>query len=308
MNIQQLEYIVALDTHRHFVTAAGSCHVTQPTLTMQLQKLEEEVGVLLFDRSKKPLRPTDEGELFITKARKILRDLNELKEIANEGRKSINGEFRLGIIPTVAPHLIPLFLDKFVKENPQTILRIEEMESELLIKSLHNDRIDLAIMATPTDERDLKETTVYFEPFLLYAPQYHALLKNGLVKPGQLDASGLLLLSEGHCFRNQALNLCASGKGNGLHGFHYESGSIETLKSLVKKGIGYTLVPELSINDSDTPFTRRFVKPEPVREISIVTHRSFNRQLLIEILKTVIQSSLPETIVTPKAFVKILWR
>ena len=300
MNIQQLEYVVALDTHRHFVSAADSCHVTQPTLTMQLQKLEEEVGVLLFDRSKKPLRPTQEGELFITSARRILRDINALKELADEGKKSINGEFRLGIIPTVAPHLIPLFLDRFVKENPQTILRIEEMESEMLIKALHNDRIDLAIMATPTDEKELKETTIYFESFLLFAPQHHSLLKNKLVEPQHLDTSGLLLLSEGHCFRNQALNLCASSNGNNFHGFHYESGSIETLKSLVKKGMGYTLVPELSI--------RRFVKPEPVREISIVTHRSFNRQLLIDQLKSAIQTSLPESIVTPKEFVKILWR
>lgn len=308
MNIQQLEYIVALDTHRHFVAAAESCHVTQPTLTMQLQKLEEEVGVLLFDRSKKPMRPTAEGEAFISRARQILRDIHELKEIANEGKKSINGEFKLGIIPTVAPHLIPLFLDTFIKENPETILRIEEMESESLIKALHDDRIEMAIMATPIDEKDLKETTLYFEAFLLFAPEHHRLLKNELIETAQLDASNLLLLSEGHCFRNQALNLCSKNNGSAFHGFHYESGSIETLKSLVKKGMGYTLIPELSLKEDEKMCTRRFVKPEPVREISIVTHKSFNRQLLINKLKAAIQASLPEQIVTPKEFVKIKWR
>lgn len=308
MNIQQFEYIVALDTHRHFVTAAESCHVTQPTLTMQLQKLEEEVGILLFDRSKKPLSPTPEGKLFIARTRQILRDITGLKEFVTEGIKNINGEFKLGIIPTVAPHLIPLFLDIFIKENPETILRIEEMESEFLIKALKENRIDLAIMATPVDEKDLKETTIYFESFLLYAPENHPLLKNGLVEPAQLESSKILLLSEGHCFRKQALNLCLKTNESNFHGFHYESGSIETLKSLVKKGIGYTLVPELSVIDTDQPYTRKFKKPEPVREISIVTHRSFNRQLLIDKLKLAIQSSLPTNIVTPKEFVKIKWR
>lgn len=308
MNIQQLEYIVALDTHRHFVAAAESCHVTQPTLTMQLQKLEEEVGVLLFDRSKKPLRPTAEGELIINRARQILRDINELKETGKEGSKSITGEFRLGVIPTVAPYLIPLFLAQFVKENPKTILRIEELESELLIKSLHDDKIDLAIMATPIEEKNLKETTVYYEPFLFYAPENHPLLQNGPVETTQLKASSLLLLSEGHCFRNQALNICSNTKRNVFHGFHYESGSIETLKSLVKKGMGYTLVPELSVCETDLPFTKHFKNPVPVREISIVSHRSFNRQLLIEKLKAAIQLSLPKNIVMPKEFVKIKWR
>lgn len=308
MNIQQLEYIVALDNDRHFVTAAENCHVTQPTLTMQLQKLEEEVGVLLFDRSKKPLIPTSEGKLFIARAREILREIGELKNIAKEGEKNIKGEFRLGIIPTVAPHLIHLFLEKFVKENPETVLRIEEMKSVSLIKALRNDIIDLAIMATPVEEKDLKETTLYFEPFLLYAPENHHLLKNKLIDPEQLKSSNILLLAEGHCFRNQALNICSGSYAKPFQGFHYESGSIETLKSLVKKGIGCTLVPELSIYDTDLQNSRRFRDPEPVREISIVTHKSFNRQLLINRLKSAIQTSIPSNILTPKEIVKIKWR
>ena len=309
MNIQQLEYVVALDRYRHFVTAAESCHVTQPTLTMQLQKLEEEIGVLIFDRTKKPLRPTPEGELIVVKARQILRDVGDLTDTGNVKKMTIEGEFRLGVIPTVAPYLIPLFLGSFIEENPDTIFRIEEMESENIIKALKEDRLDLAILATPVEEKDLNETVVYFESFLLYAPENHQILQGEYVSAGQLEASKVLLLTEGHCFRNQALNLCSERDDEKNQArFYYEIGSIEALKSLVKRNMGYTLVPELSVSEQDAKYIKRFETPEPVREISIVTHRSFNRQLLIDKLKASIRASLPEGIVTPKEFVKVKWR
>jgi LysR family transcriptional regulator, hydrogen peroxide-inducible genes activator len=308
MNIQQLEYIVALDDHRHFVSAAEYCHVTQPTLTMQLKKLEDELGVQLFDRTKKPLRPTPEGEIFIVRARRILIDLEELQASINGEKESIKGEFRIGIIPTLAPHLLSLFLQSFVRDNPDTILRIEEMESESIIKALNDNRLDIAIMATPTGERDLKETILFHEPFLFFAPDDHPFLSAGAIAPEQLDASKLLLMSEGHCFRSQALNICNHRTGESSRNFIYESGSIETLKSLVRKGFGYTLVPELSVSSRDEMNTRRFVLPEPVREVSLVTHSSFNRTLLIDQLKSAIRNSLPDTIVKPKEFVKIKWR
>jgi LysR family hydrogen peroxide-inducible transcriptional activator len=308
MNIQQLEYIVALDDHRHFVTAAEHCHVTQPTLTMQLKKLEEELGVLLFDRSKKPLRPTAEGELFISRSRRILHDLNDLQNSLYEEKNTIKGDFRLGIIPTLAPHLLPLFLGAFVKENPDTILHIEELESEMIIKALREDRMDVAIMATPTEERDLSETTLFNEPFLFYAPVGHPLLNQKEVNGDDLDASKLLLLAEGHCFRSQALNVCHGNATARKFNFFYESGSIETLKGLVKKGIGYTLVPELSVNGSDKEYIRRFVMPEPVREVSLVTHTSFNRPLLIDRLKAAVRETLPDNIDKPREIVKVKWR
>lgn len=308
MNIQQLEYAVALDDHRHFVTAAEHCHITQPTLTMQLKKLEEELGVLLFDRTKKPLIPTPEGEKFIVKARKILRDIDLLKEGLDEDKNSINGVFKIGIIPTLAPHLLPLFLSKFVKDNPETILHIEEMESEMIIKSLKEDRLDIAIMATPVEEKDLKETLLFYESFLFYAPEDNILLKEDEIKPEDLKVSNLLLLEEGHCFRSQALNICQSkGKSQDFN-FYYESGSIETLKKLVKKGIGYTLIPELSVEERDSNNCKRFVKPEPVREIGLVTHASFNRTLLIDRLKAAIRETLPEHIDKPREIVRVKWR
>lgn len=308
MNIQQLEYVVALDEHRHFVTAAEHCHVTQPTLTMQLKKLEEELGLLLFDRSKKPLVPTAEGEQFIAKARQILRDIADLKEGVTEEKNSISGEFRLGIIPTLAPHLLPLFLSKFVADNPETILHIEEMESEMIIKALREDRLDVAIMATPVEERDLKETLLFHEPFLFYAPKEHYLLNYKEVNARDLDASNLLLLAEGHCFRSQALNICNSKKGSNQFNFFYESGSIETLKNLVKKGVGYTLVPELAVGANDDEHIRRFIAPEPAREVGLVTHATFNRTLLIDRLKMAIRETLPAYIDKPKEIVRVKWR
>lgn len=308
MNIQQLEYVVALDDHRHFVTAAEHCHVTQPTLTMQLKKLEDELGVLLFDRTKKPLKPTPEGELFIAKARSILRDISDLKEGVDDEKNSIKGTFRLGIIPTLAPHLLPLFLARFVVDNPETILHIEEMESEMIIKALREDRLDVAIMATPVEERDLKETLLFHESFLFYAPREHPLLNKKEINSNELDASHLLLLAEGHCFRSQALQICnPTGLVNGFN-FFYESGSIETLKNLVKKGVGYTLVPELAVGGEDEDYIRRFVKPEPAREVGLVTHTTFNRTLLIDRLKSSIRETLPSYIDKPKEIVRVKWR
>lgn len=299
---------MALDEHRHFVTAAEHCHVTQPTLTMQLKKLEEELGIQLFDRTKKPLKPTPGGEVFIAKARRILMDINDLHASVAGEKSSIKGEFRLGIIPTLAPHLLPLFLGHFVENNPETVLRIEEMESEQIIKALHENRLDVAIMATPTDERNFNETVLFNEAFLFYAPDGHPLLSSEEVEAEKLDVSGMLLLSDGHCFRNQALKICNKSAHESHFPFHYESGSIETLKGLVRKGIGYTLVPELAVNGIDKEHMRRFKSPQPVREVSLVTHSSFSRTLLIEKLKTSIRETLPKHIEAPKEFVKIKWR
>ncbi|MBZ4675862.1 MAG: LysR family transcriptional regulator [Anaerophaga sp.] len=310
MNIQQLEYIVALDNHRHFVDAAESCHITQPTLTMQVRKLEEEIGVQIFNRGKKPIEPTQAGEEIIIRARHILREINDLRNYVSTEQKSIEGEFRLGIIPTLAPYLIPRFLPQFVEENPKTHLRIEEIESEQLLKALHNDRIDIGLMVTPAEEKQIREIPLFYEPFLFYAPYDHPFMHNELIEDKLLDPAKVLVLTEGHCFRNQTLNICGkNNQNNNAFGFFYESGSIEALKSMVRKGIGYTLVPELSVEPmTDKPFVRRFTEPEPVREVSIVVHQNFTRQLLIDRLKESVQNNLPENIRKTKSVKKIKWR
>ncbi len=308
MNIQQLEYIVALDTHRHFVEAAASCFVTQPTLTMQIQKLEEEMDVQIFDRSKKPVEPTPPGVEIISRARQILRDISDLRNYVAAEQKGIEGEFRLGIIPTLAPYLIPRFLPQFVEENPNTHLRIEEIESEKLLKALHNYQIDVGLMVTPAMEHLIKEIPLFYEPFLFYAPYDHPFMHRAVIEDRQLDPAKVLVLTEGHCFRNQTLKICRKENQNNAFGFFYESGSLETLKSMVRKGIGYTLVPELAVETSDKPFVRRFAEPEPVREVSIVVHHNFYRHLLVERLKSSILKTLPDNIRKTKNIVKINWR
>jgi LysR family hydrogen peroxide-inducible transcriptional activator len=310
MNIQQLEYIVALDDHRHFVDAAESCHITQPTLTMQIKKLEEEIGVQIFNRGKKPIEPTPAGEEVVVRARQILREINELHNFVSIEKKSIEGEFRLGIIPTLAPYLIPRFLPQFIQENPNTHLRIEELESEQLLKALHHDRIDVGLMVTPTDEKQIREVPLFYEPFLFYAPYDHPFMHNEFIEDKLLDPAKVLVLTEGHCFRNQTLDICGKeNQTNNAFGFFYESGSIEALKSMVRKGIGYTLVPELSVDSmTDSPFVRRFAEPEPVREVSIVVHQNFSRQLLIEQIKNAILDNLPDNINKIKSIKKIKWR
>ncbi len=310
MNIQQLEYIIALDDHRHFVDSAESCHVTQPTLTMQIKKLEDEIGVQIFNRGKKPIEPTPAGLEIIIRARQVLREISGLRNYVSDEKKSIEGEFRLGIIPTLAPYLIPRFLPQFIKENPDTHLHIEELESEQLLKAIQNDRIDIGLMVTPAEERQIREIPLFYEPFMLYAPYDHPIMHNKLIENKQLDPAKVLVLTEGHCFRNQTLDICGKDKqNNNAFGFFYESGSIEALKAMVRKGIGYTLVPELSVDSmTDKPFVRRFADPEPVREVSIVAHQTFNRQLLIDQMKNSILSNLPENISKTKQFKKIKWR
>ncbi|RCW36109.1 LysR substrate-binding domain-containing protein [Marinilabilia salmonicolor] len=310
MNIQQLEYIVALDDHRHFVDAAESCHITQPTLTMQVRKMEDEIGVQIFNRSRKPIEPTPAGEEIIIRARQILREISDLRNYVSHEKKSIEGEFRLGIIPTLAPYLIPRFLPQFISENPNTHLRIEELESEQLLKALHNDRIDIGLMVTPTEERQIREIPLFYEPFLFYAPYDHPYMHNEFIEDNLLDPAKVLVLTEGHCFRNQTLDICGkANQTNNAFGFYYESGSIEALKAMVRKGIGYTLVPELSVDSmTDRPFVRRFTAPEPVREVSIVVHQSFTRQLLIDQIKSAVLDNLPDNINKTKSVKKIKWR
>ncbi len=308
MTLQQLEYIVALDTHRHFVTAAEHCFVTQPTLTLQIKKLETEMGTIIFDRSKQPIVPTSAGEVIINKARQILREANQLKDIVNEEKDSLSGTFRVGVIPTVAAYLVPRFLNDFVENNPKTKLIIREVESNQIIHELNNDTIDIGLMATPLQENNLREIPLFNEPFLLYTSTLHPYYTKKEMNPAEMSEKGLWLLTEGHCLRNQVLNICneRNAKGNN---FTYESGSIETLKNLVKHNMGYTLVPELSVIDElNDDRIKRFTAPEPVREVSLVVHNSFNKEAIIEKLSESIKKDLPSHFEKSKKSNRIKWR
>jgi LysR family hydrogen peroxide-inducible transcriptional activator len=310
MTLQQLEYILALDNQKTVVRAAASCFVTQPTLSMQIQKLEDEIGFKIFDRSKKPMSPTLLGNKFIQKSRRIMYEVNVLKAQVSGEIESVTGKFRVGIIPTLAPYLLPRFLPQFIVDYPKTILTIEEIRSEQIIRSLEAGMLDIGFLSTPLDENFLREIPMFRESFLVYLPEGHALLDRDRIQPGELKSDDLLLLSEGHCFRKQALHICSKDKAAVHKNFEYQSGSIETIKRLVQERMGYTLVPELSVlEESKTnPNIRHFEVPEPVREISIVCHVSFPREKLLENLKSSVLAGVPDSFQKNEHYVRVKWR
>jgi len=295
MTLQQIKYVLALDSHRHFVNAAESCFVGQSTLTIQVKKLEEEIGVTLFDRNEHPLKPTPLGEIFIAKSRQIMREIQELKDIFNDELSQIKGIFKAGIIPTLTPYLLPTFVDSFFKKHNQTFFEIEELESESIIQSLKIGKLDLAIMATPLNDTQLREIPLFYEPFLLFAHEKNQMLKNRKIKISELTYTDIWLLKQGHCFRNQIINICDLKHLNPNRNILLEGGNIETLKIMIKQTSGYTLIPELAFNENlDKNNVIRFEAPEPCREISLVVHKNFNKEKLIEELRKSILASIPK--------------
>jgi LysR family hydrogen peroxide-inducible transcriptional activator len=308
MTLQQLEYVIALDEYRHYVRSAEHCFVSQPNLTMQVKKLEEEIGVKIFDRDKKPLQPTEIGKKVIIRARQILRESKQLKEFVNHERESMEGDFTIGIIPTLAPYLLPRFLPLFMKENPLVHLKIQELQTGQIISQLENGIIDIGFLVTPINETSIREIPLFYEPFLLYLPEKHRFLDEKLMLADDLDPSEVLVLAEGHCFREQALSICKDANYGSSIGFDYQSGSIEALKNLVQNGVGYTLVPELSVvNELNSPHVKRFTKPEPVREVSIVVHNSYIKESVIQRLKDTVQKVIPERFLERQSIVEFDW-
>ena len=297
MNLQQLEYIVAVDTHRHFVKAAEQCFITQATLSMMIKKLEDELGVKIFDRSKVPVVPTDVGVEIIAQARVTLREAQRLQEVVAGQKKQLGGQLSVGIIPTLAPYLLPLFLQQFLQHYPQVKLRIIEMNTAEMIKALEAQQLDAGILATPLHRPALTEHVLFYEQFVVYASPGNTLMKKKYVLASDIDINQLWLLEEGHCLRTQALNLCELKKRETeLHNLQYEAGSIETLKKMVAINKGITIIPELAmndLNDAEHEQVRFFKPPAPVREISVVTYRHFIKERLIDALKKEILNSIP---------------
>ncbi len=309
MTIQQLKYIIALDTHRHFIKAAESCFVAQSTLTQQVKKLEEEIALVLFDRSRYPLKVTPMGKQFINKARVILKEIEELKALVNSEKDQMEGTFTLGIIPTLCPYLLARFIDDFMKSNPTTKLVIEELQTERIIELLKYGQLDLGILATPVENDDIIETPLFYEPFLVYANIENELLKQKFIHPKNLRSEGLWILKQGHCFRNHTLNICALDTTENQQAFELEAGSIETLKNIINTVSGYTLIPELSYNKHiDSNNVIRFDSPQPVREISIVSHKHFSKVKLIDELRKSILNNIPDSFTKNTNFKRINWR
>ncbi|MEM1328306.1 MAG: LysR substrate-binding domain-containing protein [Bacteroidota bacterium] len=310
MTIQQLRYVIALDTHRNFVKASESCYVAQPTLTLQIKKLEDQMGLKLFDRSMQPLKPTPLGEQFIAKARVILREVEELKVLVNEERNSMEGTFRIGIIPTLAPYLLPLFIKEFLNAFPTTKLEVQELQSDIIIERLEQGQLDIGLMATPLNEKQLTETVLFYEPFLVYTDDVPN-ITNGKkrVHADDLQPEGLWLLGKGHCFRDHTLNLCNFDTLTLNRNLIMQGGSIETLKLMIQQISGYTLIPALSYQAiTDHSSVIHFEVPQPVREISIVTHKNFTRERLIEELRKSILRHTPDAFRKNTKFMMVEWR
>jgi LysR family hydrogen peroxide-inducible transcriptional activator len=297
MNIQQLEYIVAVDTYRHFAKASEKSFVTQPTLSAMIQKLEEELAVKIFDRSKHPVIPTREGEEILRRAKQILSEVNGIKNFAHELRGETMGELRLGIIPTLAPYLLPLFLKSFREKNPGLTLYIKEMLTEEIILGLKTGQLDIGLLATPLHEHKIAEHSLFCEELFAYANGYAQLADNRPIMLQEIDLSNLWLIEEGHCLRNQVFNLCEMKKLEiKKENLHYQAGSIETLINLVDNHSGMTIIPELATFNLKTTQKKKihqFAEPQPMREISLVVEKDFPRKKLIKQLKTEILCCVP---------------
>ncbi len=300
MTFIQLEYIVAVDTYRHFATAAAHCFITQPTLSMQVQKLEKELGLKIFDRSKQPVIPTETGREIICQARKILSERLLVDEIVQTKKGILTGELRIGIIPTLAPYLLPLFIPGFTTKYPQIKLIVNELTTELVITRLREARIDAGILVTPLQENGIREQVLFYEELLVYVSRKNAAYKKTYMLAQDIDPGKLWLLEEGHCFRSQIVRLCELRKASkeGSH-FEYEAGSLETLRRMVELNDGITILPELAATDlsgRQQQLIRHFKRPAPMREVSLVVHRDFVKQRLVAALKEEILRSIPEKV------------
>ncbi len=310
MTLTQMEYIVAVDAFRSFAKAALHCNVTQPTLSTQVKKLEDELGVQLFDRSKKPVLTTEIGTVVVNQARKALQEARQVQELIDLEKGLMKGELRIGIIPTLSPYLLPLFILKFMHQYPEVEVVIEELMSEQIIQRLETDQLDAGILVTPLHRNGLVEKPLFYELFVVYMSTNHPLSSRRTIDFDELDLSEMWLLKEGHCFRNQVINICREDLDELGPRLRFESGSLETLRRIVEQQYGYTLLPELATLDMDSAqyqHIRHFKNPQPVREVSLVLRRSQIKARLIEALETEILENVPEILKNPERGRRIEW-
>ena len=293
MTITQLKYVLAVAEHQNFTKAAAHVFVTQPTLSMQIQKLEEELSILIFDRSKKPIELTEVGEKIVNQAKNIVNESERMQDVVDQEKGFIGGDFRLGIIPTVMPTLLPMFLKSFIKKYPKVHLKIEELTTAEIIIKLNDGHLDAAIAATPLVQEKIKERVLYFEPFVGYVPLNHRLNSKKYLDRSDLDINDILLLEDGHCFRDGVINICKSLKHNAaIDSFQVESGSFETLIKLSNEGFGMTLLPYLNTLDipkeEQKKYLRYFNEPSPAREVSLLYRKSELKMQIIDSLYDII--------------------
>ncbi len=311
ITLTQLEYIIAVDTYRHFVTASEKCFVTQPTLSMQIKKLEDELGVIIFDRTKQPIVPTEIGAKIIEQARVTLSAGKKIAELIKEDSETISGELTIGIIPSLAPYLLPRFIGVFTEKYPMVKVKIIELMTEEIVFQLKKDIIDVGILVTPLSEAGVIEKPLFYEKMVLYIHAHHPLAKKKILKTTDIATPDLWLLSKGHCFRSQVLNLCSYQRSAQSElPFEYESGSLETLKKFVEKEGGFTLLPELAIDDSGKHADTRIKQFDvtPLREVSFAYTRNYSKKKLLELLETEIKKSVPKAMLTKDRGSVVDWR
>jgi LysR family hydrogen peroxide-inducible transcriptional activator len=302
--LTQLEYILAVNSTKHFGRAAKECHVSQPSLSAQIQKAEDELGLIIFDRSKKPILVTDKGQQIIDQAKRVLQEHRKLFHVPGvEGEAS--GAFHLGVIPTLSAYIIPLFLESFSRKFPRVELTISELKTEEIISKLYSDELDGGLLVTPLYEDQIIERSLFFEPFYVYISGQHPLSKKKTIKDTDLDNQSVWLLQEGHCFREQVIKVCSTkNKNQVFKNVRFESGNLETLKNLIQRGHGYTLLPHLAtlnLSQADkNKYLKSFIKPIPTREVSLVHSRSFLKEDILSALESEILEQIPPELASLK--------
>ena len=298
MTLQQLEYILAVARHGHFGRAADACNVTQPTLSAMIGKLEEEIGAKLFDRNRQPISPTQVGEKVISQAREVLTQADSIKDIVLEEKQSLGGIFRIGILPTIAPYLLPRFFPQMMKKYPQLDIRVREMKTHEIKNALLQGDIDAGILATIEGLEDYEQVTLFYEKYIGYVAREDALFKKEVIRTADVAASReLWLLDEGHCFRDQMVRFCQM-KSSQTSQLAYNLGSMETFMRMVESGMGITFIPELAamqLSEPQKELVRPFAIPVPTRQLILITNRNFIRQNLLEVLVKEIQAGVPKS-------------
>lgn len=295
----QMRYAVAIAETRSFKYAAERCHVSQSGLSMQVQKLEDLLGAVLFDRSKKPVKLTKEGEAAVAQMRVVLREIERLGQVIVEESEP-SGRFRLGVIPTLSPTVLPLFLKRFLDAYPKVELTVEELKTDEIIARLHEETLDAGLAATPLSESGLGEEALAKEALYAYLPPGDPLLRKKRVTQAELSERELWVMPEGHCFRSQVLSYCGSEEAVSPARVKFESGSFQTLIRLVDGSMGATILPALVVQSlpkrTRDARVRALVAPTPVREIGVVTGRAALRRRVVEALAESVRSSLAEAL------------
>jgi LysR family hydrogen peroxide-inducible transcriptional activator len=307
MTLTQLTYVVAVAQHKNFGAAAAASFVTQPTLSMQIQKLEEELGVLIFDRSQQPIRTTSVGARVVEHARTTLAEAQKLRDLTVEEQTEVRGAINIGVIPTLSPYVLPLFIQKFSEQYPKTEITVEELQTQTIVDRLKADSLDVGLLVTPLHLPSITEHVLFYEPFLLYISPHHALASAKHVREKDLSSKDVWLLTEGHCFRDQVINLCGDRSRSSVssHGnLRFESGNLETLKKMVDQSDGYTLLPLLATKDIPDAVKRKQLKefqaPVPTREVSLVHSQHYKKRAVVDALLAQILDTIPKELIKPK--------